>query len=139
MISPSSSTTVKSRTFSESSASVRGSRVPSGEYSAMSLWICSTSGRIALRVRMEGLLKRVNALLEFEQRRAHARGIGAARHIMAAEHGIESDSRIKILIKSRTELLQLFEAEIGEFAAALEAETDCLANGLVGAPKWDSL
>src|SRR5579872_3908735 len=109
MITPPSSTTVKSRTFSESSARVRGSRVPSGEYTEMSLWICSTSGRIALRVSMEGLLERANSLLEIFNCRAHARGSGAARNIVTIQNGVEGDCGIKVLIEGRMQLLQLFE------------------------------
>src|SRR5215469_13022672 len=51
-----SSTTKKSRMFSQTSPKERGRSVPSPEYSQMSEWIGCASASIALRVRNGGLL-----------------------------------------------------------------------------------
>src|SRR5205814_5593132 len=139
MISFSFSTTTKSRTFSDNSASVRGSSVPSGEYSPMSLWICSTSGRMALRVSMECLLERANALFEIFKSRSHLCGSGTAWNIMTTKDSFQRDRGIKIAVKRRIELLQILQTQISQLTATIEAEAHGLAAALVGCAEGNAL
>src|SRR5437868_12652756 len=139
MISFSFSTTTKSRTFSDNSASVRGSRVPSGEYSPMSLWIRSTSGRIALRVSMECLLERANALFEIFKSRSHLCGSGAAWNIMTTKDSFQRDRGIKIAVKRWIELLQILQTQVGQLTATIKTRAYSLAYTLVRSTKWNSL
>src|SRR5438270_1611305 len=91
-----SSTTTKSRMFSQTSANDRGRRVPSPEYSQMSRWIGAASGSMALRVRKRCLPQLLQARANGSERRLDLHGCGAARNIVLLNHSTEFERGRKI-------------------------------------------
>src|SRR3954468_8339461 len=106
MILPRCSSTTKSRTFSQISAKLRGSRVPSPEYWQIKSWIFSASGRIASRVRMDSLPHGVDLPFGFADRLAHSRRGSAAGDIVDRQDCLYGQTGVEILIKRGVQLTQ---------------------------------
>src|SRR6185437_10542790 len=100
---------------------------------------CSTSGRTALRVRMECLLERGNAPLNLLQGRTDAGWCCASGNIVAPEDRIQGDRRIKILIELRTELPELLERQIAKLAALLQTMAHSFSDDLVSRTEGNPL
>src|SRR5450432_525335 len=131
MMYPASSSTIKSRTFSQSSASVRGSRVPSPEYEEIRSWMRSASGKKASRVCM-GLLAQCTCFLA---RRgyglAHARGRGAPGYIVDVENVVQLYEIVEVLGEKRVDGLQVGERESLQLAVFVERGANGFANLLM--------
>src|SRR5258708_7661217 len=112
MMRPASSITIKSRTFSQISASVRGSSVPSPEYDEISSWIRAASGRKASRVCMGLLAKRTCLLPRGSDGLMDPRRGRAAGHVMNSEHVVELHEIEKVLIEMRINGLQFREWQV---------------------------
>src|ERR1700747_3315536 len=52
--------------------------------------------------------------------------------IVNGEYGVERESLVDILVKSRIDLLELLERQTLQFASAFDAELHRFANGFVG-------
>src|ERR1700693_805642 len=130
---PSCSRTTKSLTFSQISASVRGSRVPSFEYEEISSWMCLASGKIALRVRMEIdlLSQRFDFLSGRRNFLPHSGWRRASDYVVNRQHRIWFQAVIKILIEYRIEPLQFVEPKILKFTIPFHAQLYRFADLLV--------
>src|SRR5579884_4142448 len=104
---PPDSTTTKSRIFSQTSANDRGNNVPSPEYCAMSRWMASASGSMALRVRKRGLLKLLQRRANLSQRSLDLPRRGPAGHVVLGNHATELKGCRKIFTQQLTEFASL--------------------------------
>src|SRR5215475_5446932 len=111
MTCPDSSRTMKSRTFSQISARVRGRSVPSVEYEEISSWIRSLSGSSASRVCMSFLLDCAESSARGRERFADTCGSGAARHVVNLEHIFQFHKPVKILLEMRIDAPQFFKRQ----------------------------
>ena len=83
--------------------------VPLPEYARMIAWICSTSGRMALRVRTMGLLHGSQLFPGLFKRLLHAMRRCPTRNIMAGQNIFNRELLVNIGIKCRTEFTQFIE------------------------------
>src|SRR6266404_2536529 len=125
MICPASSSTMKSRTFSQISASVRGSSVPSVEYDEISSWMRSASGSKASRVCMGLLVERAHFLSRRSDGLAHTRRSGAARNVMNGKHVIKFHETVKICAEIRIDTLQFSQCELLQLASLVQCRPHC--------------
>src|SRR3984957_10519143 len=136
MMRPSCSRTTKSLSFSQISASVRGSRVPSFEYEEISSWMCLASGKIALRVRMQIdlLSQRFDFLSCGRDLLPHSGRRRATAYVVNRQHGCRFQAVIKVRIEDRIEGLQFIEPKILKFTIPFQAQLYRLADLLVRQP-----
>src|SRR5579864_4299731 len=87
----------------------------------MTAWICSTSGRMALRVRTMGLLHGRQFLARLLQRIFHSVRRRSSGNIVAGNHGLQREMLIDVRAKCGTEFLQLSQGQILELASSLYA------------------
>src|SRR5258708_5026584 len=104
----------------------------------MIAWICSTSGRTALRVRTMDPLQGSQVLAGFTQSLLHAIRGGAAGNVMTGEHSFESQIVVNIVGKGRTEFLQLGQRKVLQLAILLDALLNGVRNCLMRETKWNS-
>src|SRR5438045_996990 len=107
MIAAGSSTTTKSRMFSQTSANVRGSSVPSPEHSGVRRWVGSATGSLALRVRQGRRPKLLQARANFGERSFDLGWRRAGRNIVFFDYAPEFEGRGEIIAQQITELLAL--------------------------------
>src|SRR6202158_2851200 len=135
---PRSSSTTKSRTFSQTSAKVRGSRVPSPEYAAINSWICSASGRRASRVRMDVLPHAFHSPPGVGDGLPHSRRRGTTGQVVDSKHSRQSQREIEILIKSGIQLAQFVQGQIFQLTLSSDAGLHRFADYFVGEAKRNS-
>src|SRR5712691_13523362 len=131
---PSFSSTTKSLTFSQISASVRGSKVPSLEYAEISSWICFASGKMALRVRMDFSAQSIDFFPRRGNRLLHPGWRRTACNIMHRQYGCRLQAILKALIECRIQCSQLLECEFLELAIPFHAQFHCFTDLLVSEP-----
>src|SRR5258708_1363959 len=122
---------MKSRTFSQISASERGRSVPSGEYEQMRSQMRSASGRRASRVCMGLLVDRVESLAETGDSFGDAREGGPAGNIVNRENVVEGHEIVEIFSKIRVERLQVCELQVLQFACFVERQAHRLADNFM--------
>src|SRR6185369_12514201 len=125
--------------FSQISARVRGSRVPSPVYTRISVSISTASGSLALRARMDSpqlqrdtLLRRCKSLLHMFRRRT-------AGNVMAGQDRGEFQRRVEARIRVDATALELFCGELMQFAMLFQSQADCGADLLMRAAKRHTL
>src|SRR5215471_4755511 len=136
MMQPPSSTTWKSRMFSQISGSVRGRSVPDSKCPQIRRWICSASGSMASRVRMSRLLPQGNALFSDGDCLLDAIGRGSANDVVNSENGFKLQTGMKVIAGQWSKLTDLIEREVGEFAVIFDAELDGFADLLMSDAEW---
>src|ERR1700757_938284 len=100
--------------------------------------MCSASGRMALRVRMDLLAKRFDFLSGDGSGLANPVRRSATRHIMNGEHGSERQGFVEIFTERWTQRAQIVEREILQLAVALQAQLHRFAISLVRHSRWNS-
>src|SRR5215469_3006209 len=128
IIFPASSSTTKSRTFSQISARLRGSSVPSGEYAEINSWMRSASGNKASRVCMGLLVDGINPLPGGGDGLANPHGSGAAENIVNGKNVFEFHEIVESGIEMRVDGLQLFQAKFLKLTILVEREAHRLSN-----------
>src|SRR5215472_14556521 len=103
IIAPASSSTTKSRTFSQISARERGSSVPSGEYAEINSWMRSASGNKASRVCMGLLVDGTKSLAGGGDGLANPLGSGAAQNIVDGENVFEFHEIVDLAVEMRVD------------------------------------
>src|ERR1700674_1007500 len=129
---PRCSKTTKSRTFSQISANVLGSSVPSPEYAEINSWMRSASGRMASRVRMDFLADGFDSPPGVSHGLPHSRRSRAAWNIMNRQHGLQAQARIEILVERWIQVPQLFQRQVLKLAIPFQTQLNCLTNLLMG-------
>src|SRR5438552_15362340 len=129
---------MKSRTFSQISASERGRRVPSGEYEQMRSWMRSASGSRASRVCMGLLVDRTESLAGTGKRFANAGWRGASQNVVNCKHVVQRHEGVEVLCEMGIQLLQLRELQVLQFALLVESQTHSFADQFMRNPKRDA-
>src|ERR1700736_5474278 len=135
MMRPRSSSTTKSRTFSQTSARVRGSNVPSPEYAEIRPWMFWASGSRASRVRMDFLPHGFHSPSCLRQGLPNSRRGRTAGNIVQVEHRLQAQAGIEIRIESRVQLAQLLQRQISELTPLFNASLHGFTDLLVGQPE----
>src|SRR5258707_8606529 len=97
----------------------------------MIAWICSTSGRAALRVRPMDPLQGSQVLPRFTQSLLHAIRSSAAGNIVAGKHGFESQMAVNVIGKCRAEFPQLSQRKVLQLAILLDTLLHGMSNRLM--------
>src|SRR6266849_5328667 len=132
MMCPASSSTMKSRTFSQISAKVRGNSVPSPEYEEIRSWMRSASGRKASRVCMGLLAQRPGFLAGGCDCMGDAWRGGPAGDVVDCQHVLELHEIVEVGVEVSVDALQLFEREILQLAVLVERGANRLSNLFMG-------
>src|SRR5215831_12708196 len=136
---PASSSTTKSRTFSQISARLRGRSVPSGEYAEISSWMRSASGNKASRVCMGLLGNGTNSFAGGGDGPANPLGSGAAQNIMDGEDVFEFHEIVEFAIEMGIDGLQLLESQFPKFTMLVEGKAHRLSHLLMRDAERNSL
>src|SRR5215469_6107667 len=129
--------------FSQISAKLRFSSVPSPESEFTRSYTFEASWSRALRTCMGGLLLRSgkagDACRSRCKRFAHAFPRRAADDVVTIERWIQFNGGEKVAVELASELAQLIKRKIAEFDALFERKPDCVADLFVRGPKGHTL
>src|ERR1035438_1295666 len=105
--------TTKSRMFSQISASVRPSRVPSPTCTWISCSIAMASGNVALRANMGGSCKYREYFLRLLQRRPNLHGSSAPRYVVDGQYLLQLQCIIELRIGLDRKSTRLNSSHLG--------------------------
>src|SRR6516162_1198892 len=124
--------TIKSRMFSQISASERDKSVPSPTCTRISCSIANASGNVALRANMGCSCIHRECVFRLLQRRPNLQGSSTTRYVVYCQNLLQLQRTVELRARRYPAAREIFLRELLELAALLHTQLHRFADHLVG-------